>query len=860
VGIPRSVSIKRVPPAIASIERCEVNMRTEHTMTRAAIQLALLGLLSAALSCSHGPGTDDPIIPTNDQHNEMLSSLLGRTVDTGGPKNSAGESLRPDYNPYGKANAILSKESEFFLFGCDFDSGGVRSSDYSSVAEAFFDGKNSFNINDAAHITPSAFAWSRLPKKGAGADVDGDGKEEVCVAYLGAPFTPTGGVSQRKLLLSIYDGSPTNSSALATDLVIDTFAESAIDAYYPAPLYASWNSGADIDGGFFTGGDQAELAITAMGRVYLVGGAAVDYRSLGQYSSFTSTAVMQVLRAAAADIDGDGEDELAVMDGNLNSAATYGTNGIARLYALDADSSGALSSKADADGLVLMTKSATFYSGGIAAGDVDADGLAEIVVCGNTSTGNVYTAVFDDSEASKPFGLIACATNDKANNFNTMACEVLDYDGDGVKDILGWTRIFHQTTNLNADGSLKTLLSAFATSLYCDDMVAVGQFNDSRTTVDRYEDLAFVVGNLWDMGICTTNADGVAAPYSGNLWDGGNQQFYPCLFPANVDEDSSYVSFEGRELLYTDPRVISFLSCYPYWEGIEMDGNSSYSWGENTSTSGEHTVGMSVGVSFGASFSFLGTGASVKASLETSLDYSTGRTHEQSISSGFTAGREDKVVWTAIPFDVYYYKVVRSPYLKAGETLTVSMPRAPIMTATEVGYYNAHNGDGADIGAENLVTHSMGVPSSYPSPDFVKARIADGTMVIYKDDANIHPGNGKTATQVGVGVGNSFIDLSYSDAATTTIASDISITVETEASVGGVTIGASAGFHYGYSYSVENGTQTAFHGEIGDIPAGTSGANLKTFPYSLFVYKKPLVAGDPSSEEVLVLEYCYEGT
>jgi hypothetical protein len=40
---------------------------------------------------------------------------------------------------------------------------------------------------------------------------------------------------------------------------------------------------------------------------------------------------------------------------------------------------------------------------------------------------------------------------------------------------------------------------------------------------------------------------------------------------------------------------------------------------------------------------------------------------------------------------------------------------------------------------------------------------------------------------------------------------------------------------------------------------GTPNGESMRFPFSLFVYGKRLVAGDESSEKVLVLEYCYEG-
>ncbi len=660
-------------------------------------------------------------------------------------------------------------------------------------------------------------------------------------------------------MLSIYDGQPSATNAIIEDQVLASYESSAINAFYNYNFYDLWNASSDIKGGMLKGNSEAQLVISAMGKLFLIGGASDGYAALDTYDSFANGGALQILKIACGDLDGDGEDEIAAIDGVLTNTSQSVLNGLARLYCLNVDSAGKISVDAALAGETVTASTATIYSGSIAAGDVDADGLAEIVVCGNSSLGTAIVAVFDDANADYKF--MTWGNTDKSNYCRSVAAAVIDYDGDGVKEIIGYTRLFESANNLNADSTLKVVNSDFAggTGMYEDDCIAVGQFNDSSTTVDTHEDFAFIPWGEKDMWICTWDADNVATNYETNLWDKGNYQYYPCLASANVDDDSSYVSFEGHELLYTDPRVVAFLSCYPYWEGLGMDGGSSYSMGETSSTSSEQTVGMSVGVSFGFSVGVPTLAETkVKVSMEASLDYSTGKSHDQSISTTFSAGQEDKVVWTAIPYDVYYYKVIKSPYMDADKVITVSMPRAPIMTATELGYYNANNGEAVDIGSSNILTHSMGKPKSYPNPAFVKARLDDGSMVIYKDDSYIHPGNGKSATQVGVGSGSASIELSYSDSKETTIAGDISIKVEAESTVMGVDMGASVGFHYGYSYSVSSGETTAFSGEIGDISAAEAAAGAETFPFTLFVYQKPL-SSDSGSESVLILEYCYEG-
>lgn len=340
-----------------------------------------------------------------------------------------------------------------------------------------------------------------------------------------------------------------------------------------------------------------------------------------------------------------------------------------------------------------------------------------------------------------------------------------------------------------------------------DDCVATGQFNGAAapdSSADACQDLAFLSADCGNLIVCSWSGPGGAMTVSNVDTSDGCLGYYPCLVGAGSDR----------------------------------------------------TVGMSAGVSFGYTTG-IPTYAEVSftASITAGFDYNWGSSYQVSVSKTFKADAEDKVIFSSIPYDVYYYEVLSSPNAGAGKMIAVSIPRSQIITSVEVGFYNANNGACQDVTTDNLITHTIGNPKSYPRPQFVLDRIADKTMFIYNDDGNIHPGNGLTAMQVGQGGGYQQITLSYSSTSSSTKAWDIAVEVKVGMKAGGYTMDASVGFHYGESYAVTSGTDTEFTGAIGNISAADTAAG-KGFPFSLFVYSKTL---ENTSDKVLVLEYCYEG-
>ena len=727
------------------------------------------------------------------------------------------------------------------------------------ASNAFFDGKTTppFSAvwsSTGADLSAKTFPWTTLPKKTTGADVDGDGREELCVLYMSESYTPAGGSASRDLVLDIYDGRP--DAGLLKETTLNTYGETAVAAFYKNA--AVWNASLGIVAGRFTGTSEYQLAVSAMGAVYVAGSTSSGY-ALGKPLQLTAAVTdgLQVLKLAAGDLDGDGKDEIVAMNGILQSSLK-GAAGTAYYSVLN----GSLETLAGPT-TVSNGGTATLSSGSVSVGDLDGDKLGELVFCGNQGSSGIYTIVLDD--AKQGYANLAWAQNGATSGWYSIGCAALDYDGDGIDEILGSTRLFDDFTNASGS-SLKVLTNdvvagtGWVGGMYWDDCIATGQLNGSAAgkTADACEDIALLSSDVSNMIILSWSAPGSAMTAT-NVDTNANYGYYPCLSAANIDDDSTYIAFKGRELLYTDPHVIAFLSCYPYWTGIDMTGGgnagSSYSTGVTASSGSDRTVGMSAGISFGytggiptyAEYSFT-------ASITTSFDYNWGSSYEVSVSKEFTTTNEDKVIFSSIPYDVYYYEVASSPSAQAGDKIVVSVPRAPIISSAEVGFYNDNNGACQDITTSNLITHTIGNPKSYPGPDFVLDRLGDNSMFLYNDDVKIHAG-GPACAQVGQGTGVQKISLSYSTSSSATKVADIGIEVTAGMKAGGYTMDASVGFHYGESYTVSSGTDTTFSGAIGNLSAADAAAG-KGFPFSLFVYGKTL---ENTKDRVLVLEYCYEG-
>jgi hypothetical protein len=282
-----------------------------------------------------------------------------------------------------------------------------------------------------------------------------------------------------------------------------------------------------------------------------------------------------------------------------------------------------------------------------------------------------------------------------------------------------------------------------------------------------------------------------------------------------VDNDSFILRDTGdRELLFSNPQVIAVLASPPYYAGINEDGDGGTYFGKSKSSgsSSSNNFGFSVGMSVGYEFKVpLIGGTEFEASMKNSFSWAQSSSTELSESWGWNnAIAQDLVVFTAIPFDVYYYEVLRSPdgeEAEPGDILTVSVPRKPSHYHMTLPTYNA------GVPAEHRVTvnHTLGYPETYYTPaDRTTQKAQAGNKGLFSTTSQIRAGEGN---------GSATISMEQVTGEDSTFAYDLEVEVSASAKAEGVKLGASVDFSYGYETTSSVSEGTSIEGTMPAIPS-----------------------------------------
>ena len=215
----------------------------------------------------------------------------------------------------------------------------------------------------------------------------------------------------------------------------------------------------------------------------------------------------------------------------------------------------------------------------------------------------------------------------------------------------------------------------------------------------------------------------------------------------DTDNDSVYLEYKGYNLFFSDPKVLAALASPPYFRDLlHVEGGDTYVYGSSTSF-GE-TTGQGSEVKKTDTFSLgayvavdvettlgppLAGGVVIKNEIETSYDHGwTWETSErktiQHDITYTTMGGQDSVVLYAVPFDIFEYtmyypkdvegtKYDNAPY-------QVRIPYEPVVSVIPISKYNKVYAEYSDILPDvdkEVFTHTLGEPSSYPTPSDVTA-------------------------------------------------------------------------------------------------------------------------------------------
>lgn len=689
------------------------------------------------------------------------------------------------------------------------------------------------------------------------------------------------------------------------------------------PVYDLQVAGGDFDG---DGRDELAIALarepspgsfnTPVG-LYIIDDADANYKVLDEYTvtykaSFAEPSVTLSLTDYHA--DHDKKDELAlVLNESQNNVAQPG-NYASRLFVFNLKNSGlqqlsVAPISAEVRDSENLPRTATAVRASVTTGDLDGDGLDELIMGGfETIVENCKNDSGDPENPNDPIKYLLFSYGGYYNNFTPIRAgstevfppcnnesgsepfimrhvhlNVLDFDNDGDMDVQFNDLVLETVPVSNWDNSMVAFL---------DDSSVIYGPDAQRERFDRSDSIMEVsdqtgdgVKDILSLYMDNNENDPYIKVYT---WDDENPNGYrlatqievdetdqgnanPILVAMDVDNDKvAQLRYTGEHFMdITEPIVLSVIATPPCKLDIGQDSCFS-SWGNTLSgaVGREHsvTVSGSAGVGAGAA----GAGAFgewlVKVSASASLTRS--RSYELSKAQTFSAGPgEDGVIFTSIPVDRFSYRLIHNNTDGVGEEgdlIEVRLPRSPDIRIVERGYYNASITGNAEPIDERVFQHTAGDISSYPTAaqkDIILERersiLDDARVRRYEENTdpefdvlNALPGLEVGPVLVGQGGGATEVSLEYSE--TEGVSNELTMGVSFEATmIFGAAISWEVGIEFGRTLSISHGDSTLYSGSVDSIAADFYADNI--YGFGLFTYLKSL--GD---REIEVINYWVE--
>ncbi len=519
------------------------------------------------------------------------------------------------------------------------------------------------------------------------------------------------------------------------------------------------------------------------------------------------------------------------------------------------------------------------FSCSVAMGDIDGDGLDEIVLGGITefTTGctvpRMVLAAYDDKEhqfallggRAHSFTRQLSGCGSPANRYiRTVHVHAFDLDHDGVDEISAnidvfddflnaapWTAVANwrlpneamwmSTTN---SGLFDRNTSSFVVGDFTgDDHEDIATYyQSSASATSQYEEVRIY-------GITATNPQltelRAIRCVNNNPVNGAA---YPMLVPVNVDTDSPVLSYSEAEykLVFSEPVVLAALAAPPTQAGIGQNVAGSFTaFGNTTSTTSERerSVTFSASVSVGVNLDggpLTQSEFQLKNTLTVAGSRTKGTAYELSKTILFTsAPTEDLVVFTSVPVDQYTYTILSHPDpTLVGEKVVVNYPREPVTMQSERGFFNRAVPANAVRVDEAVFLHRIGEIASYPTTAQKYALLGQ------QGGLQVGP------VGVGQGGGTTEVTLQVGTAISTGGSLAIGYEREMEATGGGVLGGVSVGVGSERTWRITSGQSTTYTGVVGAIEAANFAAHR--YSYGLFTY----VHRDPrTAQQFQVLNY-----
>jgi len=557
----------------------------------------------------------------------------------------------------------------------------------------------------------------------------------------------------------------------------------------------------------------------------------------------------------------------------------------------------------------------------VSTGDIDNDSIDEIFFAGivdplsSSSCGNIGHVLVSIDDAAHQFsGLSESYSNVRPRgncpefdgwNLRFAHINLLDIDGDDDLEIQVNQYIFDAAPVGNTDWAADAIYTPVnPDASYWPVRNLIFRDDEPRALFDRTNSLmtvADVTGDGKDNLITYLQGNNEIIIYGHDaetdtvieiaatriIGNGILSRINPVIVAMNSDSDTSiYAPMGNHEFVISEPLVLGVLAAPPCIIGINQNLDAcTTTWGQSSTIGVGREKGFEV--SAGATIGITGDTQScggvvysqcttifeyeAKATLELALSRSRANSYELTKSVAFTTGPlEDSVVFVALPMDLYDYRLLlEADDIDAGGVLlTVSLPREPITSMTEIAYFNQSVDDDKKI-SNSLFQHIPGEIDSYPTAtdkDYIlaekRSQLEDVRIdrflafnPVFDDDAPLDALEGLDVGSIGVGQGggSTEIGLDLAKDSSLNVSNEVRFSFEFTAS-GGVLNRFLAGFSVGASgfrtLTVSKGSATSYIGSVGSIEGNSYAANQ--YQFGLFTY---LQADPRTGREFEVINY-----
>ena len=794
------------------------------------IVLLLLLLIVAPMTIAQ---ENDPV--------ETSLNVLGVNTTPGQRFDATGNPIPDDYSPLGSTYAP-GQRVELAILGVELEGATARM----AIVDDLGDGGGLLTSREDTPFLDSNVLSRGNPntrRDATAGDTDGDGRDELVSAYM----------RDQEVVLRVFEDASGDFAETESVLVL---AQNVLD------LRATTG---DVNG---DGRDEVLIALSYAGRgELLVAGDAGGRFALLQGGMQTIDSTLSGgtihMEIVTGNLDYDIAAETVLVFNEIDDSTS---SGLAQYFIYDDISAGfGVLNGGLVQGIVQGVQSAQIAN--VATGDIDGDGLDEVVLAGLTNratncdtNGHLLLALDDANNRFANIGtyfaevFMRGCPSFSAWRLRYLHVNTFDVDGDFIDEISVNQFVFDDWKN----EAPFTLVHEIPVE---DNLIRVNDFGwwDRSTsdfavgdfTGDGRDNLLIYMQNRNTVDIWGLGTDNVWQRLNGIpvAFHNAQNPIVPVLVPLNVDEDSPVMQYVETEyqLVFTQPIVIAALAAAPCGSG-QVSENCVTAFGSETSSSTEAeasitvTSSASVGVQVDGGFitqSEFEMRGTVTSTLTATLGAALSRTDTITFATGPI---EDTVIFTSVPVDRYTYRVVSHPDpVMVNAAVSVDIPRDPVTIMVERGFFNASVSPGAIQIDERVFQHTVGDPRSYPTRGQKQQLLGQ------------YRGFESALQNVGQGAGTRTVEIAIGRELSAGASLGLGFETEVSATAGTVLAGYSVGTELTASLRIAYGEATIYGGTVSNIDASNFAANAYSFGLFSYVYTDP-----SNGQQFQVLNYWVE--